>query len=892
MTSRHCKALAFLLVAAGFLAPESATGQDAKQDRFGDPVPAGALARLGTVRWRHGAAVTSVLYTPDGRTLITDSQDGTARVWDLRNGVELRRFARSSQPQPSMDEGRPSSRGAGNGAVLSHDGLTLAVGAKDGRITLWEVKTAKVIRTLMPDAPTEPVSMLFTADNKRLLVKDMDQVVWVWDPAAAKVLHKLGKSVEGRRYVSGSLTDAPSVLAGGQDVTSVVMEQKNRQSQITICRWDLTTGEEKKPVALGPGHVTFSSFSFAPDGKTIAAAFNRGILHLRDLETGKEIRTFEGLDKNTFVARLAFSPDGRCLAAWLSDQTIHIWDAATGKELRRLEHPQGSTVASTYSFGGTQPSNLVFSPNGREIAVGLDGGSVRRWEVESGKELTETSGHRSEAHTLVVAPDGKTAISCGSDRIVCVWDLSNGAELRRFALPTDASQVAFAPGGRTLAVGNPEAKVAIWDVATGKERRQWTTKQNNLAGLTFSPDGKLLATRSFDQVISLWDPTTGTLIQSIWESPPDRPLIDIGKLLSSHLSSHVPNLFFTPDGAALTAVSPAKSPAVRPTLARLRPPSPIASTIQLFDVATSKSLRPFDTCASDTLAFACAPDGRTFAVALSDGSVSLWESASGKERLRAAVRKGRTVSALAFSPDSRILVGGDDHAGICLWDTLTGKEIGQRPGHQGMVHVLAFSTDGKRLVSGSADTSLLVWDVTREVQEARVRHATLDDGQEEALWRALASADPARAQTGFVPLIANPARTVPLFRTHLRPVSAPNSAKVAELFVNLDSKEFAVRQRAFEELLKYGELIQPALKQVLEDQPPLDRQRRLKQLQDRLVSGTALPVEELQGLRAIEILERMGTPEAQDVLRSLTGGAAGARLTQHAKASLLRLKKS
>src|SRR5450432_578412 len=61
-------------------------------DAFGDPLPAGAVARFGTIRWRHDAVIRSVHYSPDGKTLYTDSEDNTVRAWDALTGREKTRF--------------------------------------------------------------------------------------------------------------------------------------------------------------------------------------------------------------------------------------------------------------------------------------------------------------------------------------------------------------------------------------------------------------------------------------------------------------------------------------------------------------------------------------------------------------------------------------------------------------------------------------------------------------------------------------------------------------------------------------------------------------------------------------------------------------------------------
>lgn len=144
----------------------------------------------------------------------------------------------------------------------------------------------------------------------------------------------------------------------------------------------------------------------------------------------------------------------------------------------------------------------------------------------------------------------------------------------------------------------------------------------------------------------------------------------------------------------------------------------------------------------------------------------------------------------------------------------------------------------------------------------------------------------------MVRLTGAPDRALQLLRERLRPVAATDPMRVAALLGSLDQKELSVRQQSASELEKLGELIEPALREALANQPGLERRKRLEQLQVHLVPGAALPEEELRSLlRAVELLEQIGTEDAIAVLRSQIVGADVARLTQQARRALHRLGK-
>jgi WD40 repeat protein len=160
----------------------------------------------------------------------------------------------------------------------------------------------------------------------------------------------------------------------------------------------------------------------------------------------------------------------------------------------------------------------------------------------------------------------------------------------------------------------------------------------------------------------------------------------------------------------------------------------------------------------------------------------------------------------------------------------------------------------------------------------------------EALWADLASPDAARAYQAILALTAAPARSVPLLKARLRPVPTPDPKRLARLLKDLQSPRFAVREKAMTELARLGELAEPALRKAAGEGAPLEFRRRVDQLLDKL-QGVVTQPKQLRTLRAVEVLEHVGTPEAREVLRKLATGAPGSRITQEAQSSLERLRR-
>jgi hypothetical protein len=224
---------------------------------------------------------------------------------------------------------------------------------------------------------------------------------------------------------------------------------------------------------------------------------------------------------------------------------------------------------------------------------------------------------------------------------------------------------------------------------------------------------------------------------------------------------------------------------------------------------------------------------------------------------------------------------------IRLWRLPGGKHAHTFAGHRGWVLDLAFTPDGKKLLSGSLDTTGLVWKMPAlpEPQQARLTPAELAER-----WDHLASANAKDAYQAIAALAAAPGQAVPFLGEKLRPAVAPDPKLVARLIADLDSENFAARQKATAALEKHAELVVPQLRAALKGQPALEVAQRLEKLLHSIASQP-LPSERLRELRAVEALECIATPSARTVLQPLGRGAPEARLTREARAALRRLGK-
>ena len=322
------------------------------------------------------------------------------------------------------------------------------------------------------------------------------------------------------------------------------------------------------------------------------------------------------------------------------------------------------------------------------------------------------------------------------------------------------------------------------------------------------------------------------------------------------------------------------------------------SAARIFDVATGRLIRRWEKPQAwlvEALAFT--PDGRFLAAGGFKGPIVIWDVVTGKESRRLIsdpAASWNITYALAFSADGKTLASanpdlrplGGRLPSASLWEMATGKERGRFEGHRADVNSVAFAPDGRTLVSGSGDTTALVWDVTG-LQSQEGTEAGSTSATRNGCWRDLAGEDAAKAFKATWALTATPRETLALIRERLRPVSPVDFPRLEGLVKDLDSDRYVTRERATRELEKLGELAEPALRSALNRQPSLETRQRLESLLQKL--DPIRDPESLRSLRAIEVLEHIGSAEAQTLLQQLARGAPEARLTQEAKASCVRL---
>jgi hypothetical protein len=223
---------------------------------------------------------------------------------------------------------------------------------------------------------------------------------------------------------------------------------------------------------------------------------------------------------------------------------------------------------------------------------------------------------------------------------------------------------------------------------------------------------------------------------------------------------------------------------------------------------------------------------------------------------------------------------------MSLWELTSAKRRGRFAGHAGPACGLAFSPDGRRLASGSDDTTILVWDLAGSAIAKPLSAKDLNQ-----LWIELGGEDAAKAYRAIWTLATSPRQALPFFEQQLKPTAVPTADvrnQFTQLITDLDSDEFATRQKVGAQLAKLGPAVRPIVRQALKGEVSTEVRRQLEKLLRRLEEEEEADWH--RTVRVLEALEHMATPDARQFMQKLSSGAPEARLTQEAKAALARLK--
>jgi len=626
--------LGLALALLAFLPQETPPAVDA----WGDPLPAGAIARLGSKRFQQGDQITDLSYSADGKKIFTSSWK-SIRTWDAADGRLLNRILGGGGDLEVMavtpdgrticstgcnilevrvwdaETGRrkfllkpfgdsPNFTGGGNASLaISDDGRRLASLIRDGALRVWDLQKGREIFKKVSvggDPINYSAGVAISPDGGRVAVASGKNTV-VLSVETGQVVLKIEKagygratfSRDGNRIACASQERAGIMIwdiAGAKELSFVEARAGWGRTfawspdETTLAWAEYPSGLRIADVKSGavrhhvPG-VVATTFDFSPDSRTLAVGFQSAVL-LYDPATGREKldRPRHGAFPGTIP--WDYSPDGRMIAAGGLFPAIRFWDPLTGKELFRIESP-GKKLA------------LGFSKDGRVLTTfeveWAQSATARRFDLVTGRAIaTRSHDPKSGYSSYKISPGGRFLVAAKHSSVALIdpfttevfREFASGGWSMGWAISADGSRLAL--GGRTLKIVETENWKELWSEAA--------TGTSTFERVAFTPDGREIAVDAGNRVRFL-EASTGKPTREI-----DTRRRDI-------------------DYVALAAVSPDSR-----TTATYAWES---QKVILWDALKEKAPRLFELDETPFMA-QFSPDGSTFGVLTADATILVW----------------------------------------------------------------------------------------------------------------------------------------------------------------------------------------------------------------------------------------------------------------------------
>jgi WD40 repeat protein len=447
-----------LMLMGGIALSTSGPAQPAV-DSLGDPLPEGALQRLGTLQLRYDS-IGDLAYLPDGRAMIATG--GVVQIWNPQ--------AKELLFNESVIRHR---------IVCMHvrdDGQVVLLADSQGNVHEWDVENNEILRSF-PTGQSALRSAYYSPDKKRVLTtSEIPPTLKEFDLATAEEL----VVIEGEMHsFNQGIYDAEGKTAfvGGPAGSDEV-----------LAHYDLATGE-----LLHKWHKNYTSYGrspqLSPDGERVLVG-SRTMAFEYTIDGYEPLNRFTGHDGHA-VPSIAYCHELEQILTGSRDGSIRRWNRLTNEVLLRWV-PHASHV-----------TRIIVSGDGRRT-LSFGGGLVVESEITTGAPTAEWERHTQSVNAVVMMPDGRRAVSGSSDGTLRLWDIISGESLATI-IGAEAHALAVAPDGSRVAAGCKDGVVREFSLPEGALIRELTGHLGYIRSVVYTPDGRLLLSGADDGVLRIWN---------------------------------------------------------------------------------------------------------------------------------------------------------------------------------------------------------------------------------------------------------------------------------------------------------------------------------------------------------------------------------------------------
>jgi WD40 repeat protein len=614
----------------------------------------------------HPRTVRGVLFSPDGKQLLTACDDSNARLWKLDGNRAALAETRSHDDVVSA-------------IAWSHDGRFFATGSWDKRLRVWSIgeKEPRFVVEMKDKVHTvafDPVNSL-----RIMAVANDESAIWETPAAAPLWQHQsLGElngacfSPDGTRLLSFS-------SEGDIDVSDVA-------------------GGTERPIQLALG-TSCQQAAFSPDGSGLAVAYGTKVRQLS--MQNPPVTTWEHSFPET-VTRMIYTPDGKRLLVAGADGRIEVFDSRRGRRLHEpiveqgtpvglAFHPRGNRLLSArsthavslWSFSILQPLPIAaFYLGSRPVA--LDDWGEYGCAAENGRVMVLTPPEPGAAFRMraleiqspitnaVFDPRGRAIVAGGIDGRILEAKLQPSSPIKEFAqLGVPISQLTFSTDGQNLAAGGDDGRIAAWQWPAANSLPVPSKHAGAVSGLSFLGTGAGLVSAGWDRRIAFTD------IMSKNDSAAQWPINGEPMAMARSADSHTVAVALS-NGEIWTIREPSRQP------------------VLVCRVGSSPT------------SLAMSADGEIVAAGTVAGTVSVWHR-EGQRRICEITCSEFQINSLFLRQEGRWLVTGTEDGQARVWNSFTGHPVTERLLHASPIRHALVSKDRRQLVSVDRSGTILIW---------------------------------------------------------------------------------------------------------------------------------------------------------------------------------------